>query len=55
VVKVTFKAHPYKEPSNDNTKIRAMVITADETTISNGTINSYTTIDSKEFVIPATS
>lgn len=55
VVKVTFKAHPYKEPSSDNTKIRAMVIAADETTISNGTINSYTTIDSKEFVIPATS
>ena len=55
VVKVTFKAHPYKEPSSDNTKIRAMVITADEASISNGTIKSYTTGDSKEFVIPADS
>ena len=55
VVKVTFKAHPYKEPSSDNTKIRAMVIAADESTISNGTIKSYTTGDSKEFVIPADS
>ena len=55
VVKVTFKAHPYKEPSSDNTKISAMVIAADEATISNGTINTYTTVDSKEFVIPAES
>ena len=55
VVKVTFKAHPYKEPSSDNTKIRAMVIAADESSISDGTIKSYTTGDSKEFVIPATS
>ena len=55
VVKVTFKAHPYKEPSSDNTKIRAMVIAADESKISNGTIESYTTTESKEFAIPATS
>lgn len=55
VVKVTFKAHPYKEPSSDNTKISAMVISADETTISNGTITAYTIGDSKDFVIPASS
>ena len=51
IVKVTFKAHPYRETANDLTKLRVMAISTEESAIANNLIKTYTTGKSTDITL----